>query len=67
LSDPNIDPSKKLAIVIEIRDSIEVVHSGEYSKFLMAVLPSFIFLLNTISVNILVDSNENVNEKLTRN
>ena len=48
LSDPTIEINVKLAIVSEISDSIEIVHSNEYSKFLSCILPSFILLLSSI-------------------
>ncbi|KAL5037675.1 transcription-associated protein 1 [Batrachochytrium dendrobatidis] len=45
LNDPNILNNVKVAIVTELRDSIEIVQSGEYPRFLAHILPVFINLL----------------------
>lgn len=67
LLDPSIDFKVKLAIVTELRDSIEVVHSAEYMKFLSFILPAFLNILRTIQPNEQPESIEHVQLYLTRN
>jgi hypothetical protein len=49
-----------MAIVTEIRDSIEVVHSAEYPKFLGMILPAFLNLLSTVKPSFKSDALEHV-------
>nr|KAJ3422805.1 hypothetical protein HK105_006243 [Polyrhizophydium stewartii] len=48
LNDPNIDNRVKVAIVTELRDSIEIVQSVEYPRFLAHILPVFLQLLERV-------------------
>ena len=55
---PYIELPVKLAIVTEIRDAIEIVHSFEYSLFLSNVLHAFLSLLDSIPLSLLAESLE---------
>lgn len=50
----------KVAIVTEIRDSIEIVHSVEYSRFLQNILTAFIHLLYSVPPSFVADSDDHV-------
>ncbi|KAH6600577.1 hypothetical protein BASA50_002141 [Batrachochytrium salamandrivorans] len=47
LNDPSIPINVKVAIVTELRDSIEIVQSVEYPRFLAHILPVFIQILDS--------------------
>ena len=40
-------PTERLALAVEIRDGIEIVHSSEYINFLKHFFPAFAELLNS--------------------
>ncbi len=60
LSDRKVDTSVKLGIVNELRESIEIVQSPEYPRYLATLLPVFIQLLSTINPVFNSDAEEHV-------
>ena len=50
----------KIAILTEIRDSIEIVHSQEYVAFLTNIMPSFLHLLEVTPPSLILESVEHV-------
>ncbi|KAI8618395.1 hypothetical protein BC830DRAFT_946632 [Chytriomyces sp. MP71] len=48
LQDPTIDPAIKFKIASEIKDSIEIVHSLEYPRFLTFFIPAFSYVLREL-------------------
>ena len=55
-----IDNTVKVAIVTELRDSIEIVQSVEYPRFLALLMPSFTHILLVTPISFQSDSNEHV-------
>lgn len=47
LINPNTTPDRRRSLAAEVRDSIELVHSNEYSNFLSNYLPAFETVLRT--------------------
>ena len=55
----------KIVILNEIKDSIEIVHTLEYSTFLSNMLPCFLNLLKNVSVSCNIESDEHVSYNLS--
>jgi transformation/transcription domain-associated protein len=43
------DVSIKVKIVLELRDSIEIVQSSEYARFLALLMPAFTYILSNVA------------------
>ncbi|KAI8925789.1 hypothetical protein BC831DRAFT_256646 [Entophlyctis helioformis] len=59
LNDADVDNKVKVAIVTELRDSIEIVQSVEYPRFLAFLLPVFISILSSVEPSLFADTNDN--------
>lgn len=57
LIDPNISAEARKDLAVEVRDSIELVHSQEYSTFLAHFLPAFSTILTSLTVPQCFDNN----------
>lgn len=49
LVDPSLTPEKRKELIVEVRDSIELVHSQVYADFLDNFLPAFKLLLSSVT------------------
>ncbi|KAI8897674.1 hypothetical protein BC833DRAFT_539959 [Globomyces pollinis-pini] len=58
LADSAVGNDVKVAIAIELRDSIEIVHSLEYQPFLARILPTFKLLLEQVPPQDFGENNE---------
>lgn len=60
LADVSIDIEVKLAIMTELRESIEIVQSTDYARYLSSLLPVFIALLTNTPPVFSSDAQEQV-------
>ena len=47
LVEPQLDPGTKLSLLGELRDSIEIVQSQDYARYLSSIVPAFLRLLSS--------------------
>jgi transformation/transcription domain-associated protein len=56
LLDKKLDNKTRFQIITEIREGIEIVQTAEYSRFLQAIIPSFILILSQLETSFVSDS-----------